>query len=212
MDIIAHRGFWKKPEERNSETALLGAIERGWGIETDLHDLDEKLVISHDLPGKGAQEFEDLLGKAVRMPKFNDVTFAINIKSDGLEALLLEMLGKFPQLENFFFFDMTGPTLKNFTRKFKAGNIATRISDIETVPILYEKSGWVWVDGFENDWNDAGKISQFVRDGKKVALVSPELHKRDKTAFWEFAKQFSKNPNVSICTDFPDKAEEFFNG
>ena len=46
--IIAHRGLWKKPSEKNSKLALFKALENGFSIETDIrYDKDIGLVISH---------------------------------------------------------------------------------------------------------------------------------------------------------------------
>jgi len=48
--ILAHRGAWTVPKERNSAEALKRALKSGFGIETDLRDLDGTVVISHDPP------------------------------------------------------------------------------------------------------------------------------------------------------------------
>ena len=38
MIILAHRGYWKKLSERNTEEALKKAFEKGYGIESDIRD------------------------------------------------------------------------------------------------------------------------------------------------------------------------------
>ena len=58
MRILAHRGYWKKPEEKNSKTAFLRALEFGFGIETDLRDSGGQVVVSHDMPRGGEMTLE----------------------------------------------------------------------------------------------------------------------------------------------------------
>lgn len=51
--ILAHRGLWREPAERNSLAALEAALAESFGVETDVRDLGGQLVISHDPPGPG---------------------------------------------------------------------------------------------------------------------------------------------------------------
>ena len=53
MQLIAHRGYWLDPKEKNTETAFVRALQHGFGIETDFRDLNGHLVISHDVPTHG---------------------------------------------------------------------------------------------------------------------------------------------------------------
>ena len=52
--VIAHRGFWLRPDEKNTPTAFARALSEGFGIETDFRDLGGDLVISHHPPQVGA--------------------------------------------------------------------------------------------------------------------------------------------------------------
>ena len=61
MIILAHRGVWQNPVEKNSAAALRRALENGFGVETDIRDLDGQLVISHDPPRAGAMRLADFL-------------------------------------------------------------------------------------------------------------------------------------------------------
>lgn len=49
MEIIAHRGFWKEMNERNTMTALKRAADSGIGTETDFRDYMERLAVSHNV-------------------------------------------------------------------------------------------------------------------------------------------------------------------
>ena len=50
MQLLAHRGLWNRPEEKNSLQALTASFNLGIGVETDIRDCDGSLVISHDPP------------------------------------------------------------------------------------------------------------------------------------------------------------------
>ena len=59
MQILAHRGLWTQTEEKNTVSAIKYAFQSGFGIETDLRDFQEKLVISHNVatPVPAAKRF-----------------------------------------------------------------------------------------------------------------------------------------------------------
>ena len=61
MQLIAHRGFWLDPKEKNTEIAFSRALSHGFGIETDFRDLNGQLVISHDIPVIGAMSANQLI-------------------------------------------------------------------------------------------------------------------------------------------------------
>ena len=50
MEIIAHRGFWRKKTDQNTIGAFKLALNNHFGIETDIRDQNGQLVISHDIP------------------------------------------------------------------------------------------------------------------------------------------------------------------
>ncbi|MCG6306599.1 hypothetical protein K6U21_20885, partial [Vibrio vulnificus] len=85
IDIIAHRGVWTIPLEQNTEEAFKSAFINGFGIETDLRDFNQNIVISHDMPKEGCMTFSDFISMA---SSNNNVTLALNIKSDGLQSTL----------------------------------------------------------------------------------------------------------------------------
>ena len=49
MKILAHRGYWKKNPEQNTLKALIEGLIIGDGIEFDIRDYSNKIVISHDI-------------------------------------------------------------------------------------------------------------------------------------------------------------------
>ena len=90
MQIIAHRGFWLDPSEKNTSIAFARALENGFGIETDFRDLNGELVISHDLPGDDAMPIGDFV--SLYATACNDVLMALNIKADGPQSLVKKMV------------------------------------------------------------------------------------------------------------------------
>lgn len=210
MEIIAHRGLWTKKEQQNTMEALLNAIRLGYGIETDIREHKGNLVISHDIASGKDISLDSFLQRVSQLPNFEEVTIALNVKEDGLEKLLQKLFSLYRLTENMFFFDMSSASHFSYSKIFRPENIATRQSDIEPEPVLYEKSGMVWIDCVTKDWSDMEKIKRHLDNRKKVAFVSPELHKRDYKNFWDLIKRFSKTDEVMICTDFPEKAREFF--
>ena len=79
--ILAHRGWWQKESEKNTPAALVRALSAGFGIETDIRDLNGELVISHD-PPVDSQTTANWLFNQYNKIKANG-RIALNIKSDG---------------------------------------------------------------------------------------------------------------------------------
>jgi glycerophosphoryl diester phosphodiesterase len=207
LHIIAHRGLWETREERNSEKAFIKALEHGFGIETDFRDFMGRVVVSHD-PAIGAEKsFADFCELYLKYG--NGEVLAINIKADGLQDELLMTLAKYG-INNYFVFDMSLPDMIIYSQK--KAIIYSRLSEYEKTPLLYDEAEGVWLDCFLSDWVTDAVLSQFLYDGKKVCLVSPELHGREHKEFWKRLKEFgvSKSANIMICTDYPDEARSFF--
>ncbi len=244
MTILAHRGFWNlhdstpkikldstrqnklnlatKPNataqfKPNSLESFANAFQNGFGIELDLRDFDSQIVISHDLPCANAiklkqlfglyNDFFDLANSAINPP------LALNIKADGLQILLQKLLEKY-RIKNYFCFDMSVPDMRYFA---KSGlKFFTRQSEIEPNPALYDKANGVWCDEFYFHWISKRTILGHLAQNKQVAIVSPELHKREYKSVWrEYraileSNALQNNPNIFLCTDFPLLAETFF--
>jgi hypothetical protein len=72
----------------------------------------------------------------------------------------------------------------------------------------------VWLDCFEGIWFTPSTVETFLRDGKRVAIVSPELHGRDPMELWTALKKspVASHPGLMLCTDVPESATDFFGG
>ena len=61
------------------------------------------------------------------------------------------------------------------------------------------------------DWVTEDIINDHIKHGKKVCVVSPELHGRQYYDFWTKLKVMKLMNEIMICTDYPNEAEGFFN-
>lgn len=208
MEIIAHRGFWKTDSEKNREEAFERGIQAQIGTETDFRDYEQKLVISHNVADSTCMSASDFFA----MYKNQKCTLALNVKADGIQQLLKELLNK-NNITNYFCFDMSIPdTLEYINADLK---FFVRESEYEKINSLYEKAEGVWADGFESDvWITKDYIENHRNNGKRVCIVSSDLHKRDYSELWERIndKEILNDDGVILCTDYPDKAKEFFYG
>lgn len=207
MRILTHRGYWNVEIENNSPCAIRESLERGYGFESDLRDYRGELVISHNI----AQDDSQLVDEVFRwMAEFKDqFCFAINIKADGLKEKLKEKLAEY-QIENYFTFDMSVPQMIEFS-EFGL-RFYTRQSEVEPEPVLYNEAAGVWIDGFwGTEWITELLLRKHIENGKEVCIVSPDLHKREHKAFWSRLLKYDLDfSHVTLCTDYPDEASEFF--
>lgn len=209
--ILAHRGWWQDPSEKNSPQALERALEAGFGIETDFRDLDGRVVISHD-PARLAYDLRDaewLLRLAGELGGRGRI--AMNIKADGLQAALTEALAAAELSEDrAYAFDMAVPdALGYLARELPT---YTRVSEYETVPPFLDRAAGVWVDNFTGAFPQVARAAELMKSGKRVAIVSPELHRRDHAALWDeiAAARLHENPLFELCTDLPQLALDKF--
>lgn len=199
ISILAHRGFWQTHAEKNSLSALRRALELGFGLETDIRDLDGELVISDDPPRSGAVPLRTLF--SVYRELQSQAPLALNMKADGLAGLLQALLAEF-EIANYFVFDMSVPDMRICPQRRRT--FFSRMSDLEPQPILLPGVRGVWLDGFESDWFSLHDIRRLQDSGLAVSVVSPELHGRDPARVWEMLAQVrqSKAP-LLCCTDHP---------
>ena len=207
--ILAHRGWWKTLEEKNSFQALKRALEAGFGIETDFRDADGRIVISHDLPdgdslsAKAFFELYSQLGVSGRL--------ALNIKADGLQSYLVDLISSaHATLETMFAFDMSVPDgIQYIEIKFP---VYTRLSEFEEDSLLLDRAAGVWLDNFTGEYPQVAQAKKLLTNGHRVCIVSPELHGRDHLALWDeiAIAKLHKDPLFELCTDFPLDAYNCF--
>lgn len=203
MKILSHRGYWKTPEEKNTEIAFQRSFGLGYGTETDVRDVAGKLVISHDMPKGDEMSFEEFL----RLTGDRPLPLALNIKADGLASAMYKALRGSPH--EWFVFDASIPDMR---QHLNAGNpVYARMSEVERTPAWLSACEGIWLDAFEDIWYEQEDIATLLRRGKRVCVVSPELHKRDHVPLWHMISAFKDASNLMICTDIPEDASAFFN-
>jgi hypothetical protein len=205
--ILAHRGMFLSVSEKNSPKSLIRALDEGFGIETDLRDLDGRVVISHD-PPRGSflpSTFEWLLEQIISSPSAGRI--GLNIKSDGLAVMIeseLKAIGL--DANQFFVFDMSVPDGLSYLKGCIP--VYSRISDYEPVPAFLGKAKGVWVDNFSGCFQQAKHAKDLMDQGVRVAIVSPELHHRNHESVWNeiIDLELHLSPLFELCTDFPVEA------
>jgi len=86
MEYIAHR---------INTLIELKKIPREYGVELDLRDYGERIILQHD-PFKDGEDFELFL------KQYNHGTMILNIKSEGIELRVLELIKRY-NINNYFF-------------------------------------------------------------------------------------------------------------
>lgn len=210
-NILAHRGLWRHHAEKNSLAALRAALAAGFGVETDFRDAAGSLVVSHDPPRAEPAAMVAETFFALRSKLGADGRLALNIKADGLQDMLSTALaaGGVPR-EDVFAFDMSVPDALGYLAKgFPA---YTRVSQYETTPPFIDRARGVWVDDFVGDFPQAETCRMLLDRGLRVALVSPELHRRDPKPVWHEVAQLRlhDHPRFELCTDLPEEAFDRF--
>ena len=204
---MSHRGYWKTPQEKNSRNAFERSFSMGFGTETDLRDYLGNIVISHDIANeesiKGDSFFEIYSQYDPSLP------LALNVKADGLQANLKTLLERY-NINNYFFFDMSIPDSLSYMEH--GLTFFSRQSEYELRPAFYDQCKGVWLDAFESRWYDANLISAHLEQGKQVAIVSPELHRRAAQPLWAYLReqQLHTEAQILLCTDLPEEAQQYF--
>jgi len=189
--------------------AFRRSFANGYGIETDIRDLSGKIVISHDVPLGCHVSLQELLNEATHKSLYQPVTLALNIKSDGLLSLLEMEVRRHASLSvDCFVFDMSVPDMRSYLNS--NFSVFTRLSDAEPVPAWFNLAAGVWLDAFECEWYSLDDVRNLLASGKRVCIVSPELHGRSHHALWARLKPIWNNPALMLCTDYPDEALAYF--
>jgi hypothetical protein len=209
MRLLCHRGYWRYKSEQNTLAALERAGHSGYGVETDIRDCDGELIISHDMPTcMNSLSLEVFLNSYIATGK--NGLLALNIKSDGLQHKLRDLLARFG-VENYFVFDMSVPDTLGYIRT--GIPFAARLSEYEDGHWLRGHSNTVWLDAFEDEWYSRDFINSLLESGKRVCVVSPELHKRPHKKLWDELRLIPAPlaQDLYLCTDLFSEAEEVFN-
>ncbi|HOO56894.1 MAG TPA: hypothetical protein PLN69_08720 [bacterium] len=164
MEFIAHR---------INTIDDLQNVPVSFGVELDLRDYGDRLVLNHD-PFTGGEDF------SLYLKHYRHGTMIINVKSEGVEYRALELL-KENHIENFFFLDSSFPMIVRLGGEGE-NRLAVRYSEyegIETVMASRGRAQWVWVDCFTTFPLEKPDFDMLKEAGFRVCLVSPELQARE---------------------------------
>lgn len=161
MKYIAHR---------INTLAELHEVPSEFGVEIDIRDYSNKIVLSHD-PFIGGVSLETYLDD------YKHSFLILNIKSAGLEEEVISLLEK-KGIKDYFFLDSSMSSVVQ-VNKNKRVNFAGRLSEFESVASLKlarELFSWAWVDCFT-------KLTLSEKDyealhnelGIRICLTSPDL-------------------------------------
>jgi len=205
MEIIAHRGFLDGPT-KPVDGQLNAALSLGFGVEFDIRDSSDGIILAHD-PWEPAPMS---LGRFLStLPAAG--TLAINIKSCGLASRVrkeIDAYGISP--ERCFFFDMAVPDHLVYPRHSLPAY--ARLSEIEPLGDFALKADGIWLDAFFSTWWDDALVARLLQRGLKVCVVSPELHRRERGPTWDALRKagLGGHSGLSLCTDYPREARNFF--
>ena len=139
------------------------------GVELDLRYHNEELILHHD-PFVTGEKFEEYL------KHYNHRFLILNIKSEGIEYRVLELLNRYA-IKDYFFLDCSFPMIYKLANSNEK-NIALRFSEFEGIDTLVNMQGkaeWVWLDCFNKLPIDRSIFTHIKSLGYKLCLVSPEL-------------------------------------
>ena len=196
MKLIAHR--------RNTLSELETTPTR-YGVEVDIRNTGDKLILCHD-PLVAGEDFRDWLAA------YRHGTLILNVKEEGLEKRVTTLM-RANGIEDYFFLDQSFPSLVQCAR---AGQhrCAVRVSEFESLETALTLAGridWVWVDCFTRfplTRDDAHRLEQA---GFRLCLVSPELQGHDPaTEIPSLARQLAERriQPESVCTKHPELWEQ----
>jgi hypothetical protein len=186
MEFIAHR---------INTVEELKQVPEEYGVELDLRDYGNRLVLQHD-PFKDGEDFEEYL------KHYNHGTMILNIKSERIEYKVLELIQQY-NIKKYFFLDSSFPMVYQLS-ELGNKNIALRFSEFEgmdTILNLKGKIDWIWVDCFTCLPIDINVFKIFKENGFKLCFVSPELQGQ-KEKIEEYKKYLNNNGIMfdAICT------------
>jgi hypothetical protein len=167
------------------------------GVELDIRDRGDRLILQHD-PFTDGEDFEEYL------KFYKHGTMILNIKSERVEFRVLELI-KNSKVKSYFFLDSSFPMIYLLSKSSEK-NIALRFSEFEgldTILNMENKVEWVWVDCFSKLPLDFDKFKILKNKGFKLCLVSPELQAQPEK-IEEYRSYLFKNNIVldAICTKF----------
>ncbi len=186
-----------KIKHRVNSSNELKNLSSEYGVELDLRNYNNELIIHHD-PFQEGESFEDYL------KNYRHSLIILNVKSEGIEKRVLELINKF-NIQDYFLLDLSLPFMIKY---LNAGEkkIAVRFSEYEPIEFALafkNKAKWLWVDCFSKfplTMEAYKELKKYFR----ICLVSPELQGHPLEWIEDFKKQCAGMEIDAVCTKRPD--------
>lgn len=182
---------------RINTAAQLEAVPAEYGVEIDLRDRGDRLILQHEPFGDG-EDFESWL------VHYRHRLIILNVKSERIEHRVLELVRKF-EIKDYFFLDSSFPMIRLLVKEGER-KIAVRYSEFEPIESCLSLAGqvdWVWVDCFTKMPLDPGTYSE-LKKHFKLCAVSPELQGRPPESIADYTRELAPYPMDAVCTKRPD--------
>ena len=193
MKFIAHR---------INTIIELKKVPKEFGVEVDLRDYGNRLILQHD-PFKDGEDFEEYL------KQFDHVTIILNIKSERIEFRVIDLLIKY-KVKDYFFLDCSFPMIYLLYEQGEK-NIALRYSEFEgldTIMNMRDKVNWVWIDYIKGYPINKDFINVIRQSNLKVCLVCPSLQKKENQIFkYKHRLEMDGFEPDAICLKLKNKSQ-----
>jgi len=173
----------------------LNATPPDYGIEIDVRAYNSRLILNHE-PFVDGADFEEFL------KHYKHKLIIINIKCEGIEKRVLEIVEKF-KIKEYFLLDVTFPFMVKYINK-GIHKFAVRFSEFESIQTclnLAKKVEWVFVDNFSHLPTE-NKAFSLLKKHFKICIVSPDLFNRNDMNITDITKKIIKKYDIdAILTD-----------
>jgi len=153
---------------RVNSVSELAMLPKEFGVELDVRNEGRKLILNHEPYGNG-ESFDAYCAA------FRHAFMIVNVKTEGIEAAVLETLAKH-KIEKFFLLDLTFPAIVKLSGAGEK-RIAVRFSEYEPIEgclAMKGKVDWVWADTFSRLPLDRKSYALLHAAGFHICLVCPE--------------------------------------
>lgn len=153
---------------RINTVSNLKDIPYDFGVEIDVRDYNNKLVLAHD-PWSDGERLEDYL------KEYNHAILIVNVKCEGIENQVISILNQF-SINDYFLLDCSMPSIVKLANQGYS-KLAVRLSEFESVELALKFRGivdWVWVDCFTRPGLQESDVKKLK--GMNICIVSPDLH------------------------------------
>ncbi len=182
---------------RVNTVAALQAVPPECGVEIDLRDRADRLILAHD-PFSDGEDFADWLAH------YRHALLILNVKSERIEHRVLELVRQH-EIKRYFFLDCSFPMIRLLTQQDER-RIAVRFSEFEPVENALALAGqveWAWVDCFTR-MPFTPSTYERLRASFKLCAVSPELQGGPVESIATYAESLRPYAVDAVCTKRPD--------